>query len=74
MPFALSRLGLRGRIPRPLVVVHSGKTQMMLLGFEATRAARVVSFDSSCGMTVGGAKARRMAERRLMRSTLRVLG
>ena len=72
VPFALSRLGLSGRMPRPLVVVHSGNTQMMLFGFEAISEARVTRLASLGGRIEGGAKASRIARRRLMRSTLRV--
>lgn len=73
-PFAESKLGLRGRIPRPFVVVHSGNTQIMLPGLESMRDARVTSLDSSWGMMAGGAKARSMARKRVMRSTLRLFG
>lgn len=73
-PFALSKLGLNGKMPRPFVVVHSGNTQMMLLGFASTREARVTSFESSWGTIVGGANARRIALKSVIRSTLRLFG
>jgi hypothetical protein len=38
---ALSKLGESGRMPRPFVVVVSGKTQMILLGFCAVSCWRV---------------------------------
>jgi hypothetical protein len=66
--------GLSGRIPRPFVVVHSGKTQIMLSGFWATRSARETRFVGEEGTVEGGAKARRMARKREMRSTRRVEG
>lgn len=61
-------------MPRPLVVVVSGKTQMILPGFCSVRCLRVTSFFGSVGEREGGEKASLMAEKRVMRSTRRVWG
>ena len=70
----VSMEGLRGRIPRPFVVVHSGKTQMGREGCSRTRvciSTRVVPFGGcSCGVE----NARRIASSRVMRCTRRVEG
>lgn len=36
------RLGLNGRMPRALLVVHSGKTTIYLLGLRAARVSRSI--------------------------------
>lgn len=40
----VSRLGLNGRIPLPLVVVHSGKTTITLFGCSLTSVFKSVIF------------------------------
>jgi hypothetical protein len=63
-----------GSIPRPFVVVHSGKTQMMRVGNCFVRSAREWSLAVGGGDSAGGEKARRMARKRVMCSTRRVEG
>lgn len=73
-PAAERRLGERGRMPRPLVVVVSGKTQMIFPGLSSVSCFNVVSRDSSGGEVLGDAHATTMALKSVMRSTLRVFG
>jgi hypothetical protein len=61
-------------MPRPLVVVVSGKTQMSLVGFCSMSSFNVYNFASLGGVRRGGEKAMRIARKRVMRSTLRVWG
>lgn len=71
---AVNRLGLKGRIPRPFVVVHSGNTQIMESGDLLWSSSSVTSLSGLVGWTVGWAKARRMARKRLIGSTFFVPG
>ena len=73
-PPADNKLGDRGNMPRPLVVVVSGKTQIILWGLSSVSCLSVTSFDSSGGDSFGGEKASRIARKRVVRSTLRVAG
>lgn len=70
----LSSAGLKGRIPRPLVVVHSGKIAIVAPGFSATSAESEVSFAPRGGVGSGGSSARTIAWKSVMRCTRRVLG
>ena len=54
---AVSRDPLNGRIPRPLVVVHSGNTAMERFGFSWTKASRSVRPALDAGFSLGGQKA-----------------
>ena len=72
----VSRQGERGRMARPLVVPHSGKTAIRRFGLAESRARRVVrpGWDSKVDRSASwaeGERAARMAERREMRRTLR---
>lgn len=71
---AVRRLGLKGKIPRPLVVVHSGNTTMTRFGCSFTNVARSVIRAPFGGYSAGLDKARRMAPRRDMYCTWRVCG
>ncbi|KAL1855400.1 hypothetical protein VTK73DRAFT_8540 [Phialemonium thermophilum] len=74
---AESRLGLRGRMPRPLVVPHSGKTATTRCGCWRKRARRSVSssfLDGSASSYWERLRAREMAASRLTRRTLRLPG
>jgi hypothetical protein len=71
---AVNRLGLKGRIPRPFVVVHSGNTQIIAVGFLACRSLSVTSVDGFEGEMVGEEKARRMARKSDIGSTFLVPG
>ena len=66
--------GLKGRTPRPLVVVHSGKTTTAWLGYCLMRVSRSVSVAFFGGSSRGYWKARSMALSREMRCTRRVDG
>ena len=68
------RLGLNGKIPLPLVVVHSGKTTITLSGCSVTSVFRSVIFAFLRGYSCGFRSARRIAPRREMCSTCRVWG
>lgn len=70
----VSREGVKGRIPRPLVVVHSGKTTMGWFGYCFSRAVRGTRDAFVGGWGCGEEKARRMACRREIRWTCRVEG
>ena len=63
------RLGLNGRIPFPLVVVHSGNTTMIRWGFCATKVSKSVNFASFSGYSFGCDNARNIALKREMHST-----
>ena len=70
----LRRELLRVKMPRPLVVVHSGNKTIGLLGYCSTRVETSTIWAPGAGCVAGEAKARRMAWSREMRSTWRVLG
>lgn len=53
---AASKEGASGRMARPLVAVHSGKTTMQRSGLAAIRASRVVRYDVFGGGAVSGAR------------------
>ena len=55
------RLGLKGSMPLPFVVVHSGKTTITRFGCSTTSVFRSVSFAPGGGYSSGGDKARIMA-------------
>jgi len=55
------RLGLKGSMPLPLVVVHSGKTTITRFGCSTTSVFRSVSFVPGGGYSSGGDNARKMA-------------
>lgn len=61
-------------MPRPFVVVDSGKTHMIFVGFCSMSSLRVYNFASLGGERRGGEKAISMARKSVMRSTLRVCG
>lgn len=65
---------LRGRIPRPFVVVHSANTTIGRDGYFSSSSDNSTSFVSGGGLTRGYENARRIACRSDKRSTLRVLG
>ncbi len=71
---AVRREGLKCRMPRPLVVVHSGKTTTTRVGWSVRRVWRSVSGVLGGGDCWGGAKVRRRACRRVRRWTWRVVG
>lgn len=66
--------GAKGRIPRPLVVVHSGKTTMGWFAYCFSSEVRGTREALRGGWGCGEEKARRMACRREMRWTRRVEG
>jgi len=70
----VKRLGLKGRIPRPLVVVHSGNTTMTRFGCSATSVFRSVIFAPFDGYSFGFDNARKIAPKSEMYSTWRVWG
>lgn len=74
LPSALSRLGHSGRMPLPFVVVVSGNTQIILLGFSSVSCWRETSFEASGGERTGGENACTIARKRVMRSTFRWWG
>ena len=53
----VSREGLKGKMPLPLVLVHSGNTTMMRSGFARTSASRSVRCDDGGGASCTGARA-----------------
>lgn len=61
-------------MPLPFVVVVSGKTQMILVGFSLVSCWRVTSFEGSLGIREGGEKASKMAPKSVIRSTFRWFG
>ena len=63
------RHGLKGRMPRPLLVVHSGKMTMTRLVFCCTYVSRSISFVPAGGSVLGLEKARRTACSKFMGST-----
>ena len=63
-----------GSMPRPFVVVHSGKTQIIERGFFAWSSFNVTRLSGFAGAARGCEKASRMARKSVMRSTFRVLG
>ena len=71
---AVSRLGLKGSMPRPLLVVHSGKTTTTRSGYCSTRVSRSTKSAVWLGISCGCAKARRTACRRVIGSTSRDVG
>ena len=71
---AVSRLGLKGKIPRPFVVVHSGKTTTGRSGLSLSILERSTSSAEGEGCKVGGRKARSMAWKSDIGSTRRVVG
>lgn len=66
--------GERGRMPRPLVVVHSGKTQMIRLGCSRASCAKVVSDSVEGGLSSGGKSARRILWKSVVRCSSLELG
>ena len=64
--------GLKGRMARPLVVVHSGWTTIAWPGFCSTRVCKSVSCAFFGGSRHGYSKARNMAWNKEMRCTRRV--
>lgn len=71
---AVNKLGLKGSIPRPFVVVHSGNTQRMDCGYFFCSSFSVTKLSVFAGVKVGLEKARRMARKSEMRSTFLVPG
>jgi hypothetical protein len=57
VPAAESKLGERGRMPRPFVVVVSGKTQMILVGYCSVSSLRVKSLAPGGGESCGAENA-----------------
>lgn len=66
------RLGLKGNIPFPFVVVHSGKTTTTLVGCSARSVFRSVIFAPLGGYSFGFESARKIAPNNEMHSTWRV--
>ena len=66
--------GENGRIPRPLVVVHSGKMTMILSGWSFNTVSRLSKRVLSDGAIDGIEKACRMAPNRDTRCSSLVLG
>lgn len=75
-PGTVNRLGLKGRMPMPLVVAHSGNTAMTRFGLEATSSDSVVSLapDGGSVWSCEELRACQMARQRPMRNTLRLFG
>lgn len=71
---AVRREGLKRRMPRPLVVVHSGRTTMLESGFSRTSVERGTRRAFGGGVRCGGSSARSIAWNREMRWTRRVKG
>lgn len=71
---AESRLGLKGNMARPLLVVHSGKTTTYLLGFCAVSVCKSSISAPSDGVVAGWKKLRMTASSRDTRRTWRVVG
>lgn len=71
---AVRRLGLKGKIPLPFVVVHSGKTTTTLLGCCAIKVFKSVNFAFFEGNSCGLRKALNIAPKREMYSTCLVCG
>ena len=70
----MSKLGLSGNTPCPLVVVHSGNATMTRFGCSATSVPRSVIFAPLDGYSCGLERALKMAPRRDIYSTCRVWG
>jgi len=71
---AVKRLGLNGKIPLPLVVVHSGKTTIHLCGCCSINVPRSSIFAPLGGYSCGFDKARKIAPSNEMCCTCRVCG
>lgn len=71
---AVRRLGPSGRIPFPLVVVHSGNTTTARLGFSASMVWRLTKQAWGCGFSCGGRNARSIAWNKVIGCTRRVEG
>lgn len=65
---------LKESMPRPFVVVHSGKTTTARFGCSFRRVRKSVSFESGCDSYCGARKARRRAWNSEIRWTSRVEG
>src|SRR6266536_2002316 len=72
--WVVRRLGLNGRMPLPLVVVHSGKTTMHLFGCSSRSVFRSVIFAPFDGYSCGFERARSIAPKSEVYSTCRVCG
>jgi hypothetical protein len=70
---ALRRPGEKAKTPRPLEVVHSGKTTTVRLGFSLMMEARVTR-DAPRGVVSGSESARSMARKSDIRSTSMLFG
>lgn len=68
------RLGLRGRMPLPLLVAHSGKMTMTRFWFFLTKSSSSTSLVPSDGCVLGLRNARMTACSSETGSTWRVLG
>lgn len=68
------RLGLKGRMPRPFEVVHSGSTTIEESGLSLISLLRGTSLAPGAGLVCGGVRARKMALKREICSTRRVDG
>ena len=68
------RDGHNGNVPRPFVVVASGKTTMGCFGYFLIRVSRSTRRASGGGWYCGRLKARSTAENKEMRWTSRVVG
>ena len=74
MPFGVfSKLGDKGRMARPFVVVSSGKTRMLRVGFAWIRSVRDVSSPLG-GAEEGGESAEMMVLSKVVCRTRRVPG
>lgn len=71
---AESRLGLKGRIPRALLVVHSGNTTIYLVGLRAAKISRSSISALAGGEACGWKKLAKTAWRSDIRRTCRELG
>jgi hypothetical protein len=70
----VKRLGLIGKMPLPLEVVHSGKTTRMLLGLLLSNVSMSTNFAFSGGFTFGCVNDRQTAVKRDIGSTSLVVG
>ncbi len=70
----VARLGLMGRIPRPLEVVHSGKTTAMRVGFCLRNVSMSTTVALSEGLALGWQKARQTMVKSDTGSTRRLEG